>query len=264
MISLWQKVVGKWRALLSLIEMARYFANWSEVWGAYRSARPLPPLRFRNGWCLQHEPGDDPLMLFREIVVHRTYAHPQAAGTVGAIVDIGANIGMATLELAARFPDAAIHAYEPHPRVFATLTANLEQNRLTGRVRSYAEAVGATRGACRLHLPAETVRSSLYPLALAAADVEVPMVPLDEVVRRLGDAAVALLKIDAEGAEDAILHGASEETLARIRHLVLEYHEDLCPGVTERCRTLLTRRGFTVSVTPLAPMHGRLLASRHT
>src|SRR5260370_25386181 len=71
------------------------------------------------------------------------------------------------------------------------------------------------------------------------------MVPLHTVIRRcIGDGPIALVKIDAEGAEAGILEGADAETLKEIRQFVIEYHNSLCPGALERCERVLADAGF--------------------
>ncbi len=82
---------------------------------------------------------------------------------------------------------------------------------------------------------------------------EVPARSLDEVFARNAIEACDLLKIDVEGSEYAILHGASDATLARVARIHGEYH-DVAP---EDPRTridafadFLRSRGYAVEVVP--------------
>ena len=62
------------------------------------------------------------------------------------IVDLGANVGYATLYFAHQFPNAQFDRFEPHPTSFAVLVDNLRRNHLMDRVTLYkAAASNATQ-----------------------------------------------------------------------------------------------------------------------
>jgi hypothetical protein len=72
------------------------------------------------------------------------------------------------------------------------------------------------------------------------------------------------LKLDCEGAEYDILFHASADTLARIDHICLEYHDAITPHAHPELVALLARHGFTVRTYP-NPVHaeiGLLYATR--
>src|SRR5438270_8770844 len=100
-MSVGTKVAGKYYAARALAQFVRRFANWREVWAAYRTGRPLPPLRLRDGLTLYHGGHDDPIYLFREQFIERVYTRggfyrPAPGDTV---IDLGANIGSFALSL---------------------------------------------------------------------------------------------------------------------------------------------------------------------
>ena len=164
------------RALIS-----RQLSNGAEGWDAHRAGQTLPPLRFRNGLVLLHNEGDAPLFLLFEVFANACYRRNYApVDPVGTIVDIGANIGAFTLDCAARFPTARIQAYEPNPRAFRMLEANITANDLTSRVCVYQEAVGRSVGVLRLWGCANSVTATAYPHATDTRDAfaECPMVDL--------------------------------------------------------------------------------------
>ena len=72
-----------------------------------------------------------------------------------------------------------------------------------------------------------------------------------------------LLKIDAEGAEYEILLGARPETLAKVRHIAIEYHVGLNEHRPEELEDAPRRLGFAVTrFPPLDVEGGHLHASR--
>jgi len=130
------------------------------------------------------------------------------------IVDIGANVGSHAKSLGASSP---VHAFEPHPRVFAQLQANAQLNRLPN-LHLYNLALGDRVG----EVAFTDVRSDDYNRILpdGAGALTVPMTPLDR-FEPLANALITLLKIDVEGCEPFVLRGA-EATLTRTDFLYLE------------------------------------------
>jgi len=227
--------------------MTRELANAGDVWGAYSEGETPPPLRFRNGLTLHHGPDDAPVFLFFEIYANGCYRRSVPIPSSGRIVDIGANIGAFVLDCAARRPRVAIEAHEPNPRAFATLRHNVEANGLTGRVRLFQDAVSGRAGTLRLAVGGPSLAASGYGASRdeSSSHVDVPAVTLRTVVERAG--AIALLKIDAEGAEADIL--SSPRDLESVAAVVGEYHELLVPGVRARVLAALRDAGFNPTTT---------------
>jgi FkbM family methyltransferase len=149
-------------------------------------------------------------------------------------VDIGANIGAFTLEAAARYPDAPIHAYEPDPISREVLRHNVAANRLERRVSLWPEAVAGADGTLEFHHSGASLESGAH--ASSGPGIRVPCVSLRTVLARL-DGAAGLMKIDAEGAEVEMLEAASAPPAA---HLVGEFHPWLVERAEQRLRDALT------------------------
>lgn len=67
------------------------------------------------------------------------------------MVDIGANMGLASITFAMRNPTAKIYAYEINPLTFSVLRNNINLNRLDSRVKIFNKALGG--GFNHLSLP---------------------------------------------------------------------------------------------------------------
>ena len=244
--------------------MISWLDNWWAVWSAYRHRQCLPPFRFRRGFTLQHDEGDEPLLLLNEVFIEGCYSKGiQTDLADGVIVDVGANIGAATLDWASQFTNATIYAYEPNPTTNRTLRSNIEVNKLGGQVTIYNEAVGRENGQVRLWSNVPSLLASSYgdlPPQTGGKLINVPMVDLNEVVRRAEGKQVDLLKIDAEGAEADILDGAVASTLKQINAVVLEYHDHLSPKAYSRCKHVLEHAGFNTRSVPLNSHQGMLYA----
>jgi len=251
---------GKLYAGRALARMMIWLTNWRQVWSAYRSGQRLPALRLRSGLVIRHADGDDPLMLLNEIFVKRSYRQRRRTPQARMLVDIGANIGVVTLTWANRFPQARIHAYEPHPRTYRTLAMNVRDNALDGRVETFSEAVGRTAGHLALSSPFISALATAYAHTATEA-VQVPCVDANEVARRAGGS-IDVLKIDAEGAEADILESATPATLTAITELMLEYHDQLAPRALDRCMRVLQAAGFQLRIRPANAHQGLLYAWR--
>jgi FkbM family methyltransferase len=120
------------------------------------------------------------------------------------VADIGANIGAHTIALASLVPNGAVIAFEPLPFLYAMMVGNIALNALTHVIPKHA-AVGAETG--RLTVPAiDYTRDDNYGglcLMDHAQGNSVPLVRLDDVMP-----ICHFLKIDVEGMERYVLHGA--------------------------------------------------------
>jgi len=159
------------------------------------------------------------------------------------VVDVGANIGV--FSLWAERLGAEVTAFEPEPRTFASLVANV-----AGRRISPTQAALADRAvpAVRLYLSeVDSTRHTLVGKEIESGEplsdfVDVPTVTLADVV----GAGCDLLKLDCEGAEFEALLGADDDTLRRAQRIILEFHR--FAGSPEVIVDRLEAAGMTVKV----------------
>jgi FkbM family methyltransferase len=129
----------------------------------------------------------------------------------GVFWDVGANVGYFTLVAATALKHRGqIIAFEPGKNAYARLTENLALNPYRN-IRTFPVAVTDREGEAVLHVAGDIADSSasLYPAAQAQAGSEVcRTVALDQFVQSEGLQPPDLIKLDAEGAELAVLQGA--------------------------------------------------------
>ena len=127
--------------------------------------------------------------------------------------DVGANVGYFTLVAATALKNRGrIVAFEPGKNAYARLTENLALNPWRN-IQTYPVAVTDREGEAVLHLLGDIADSSasLYPAAQAQAGQEVcRTVALDHFLDSEGLRPPNLVKLDAEGAELAVLQGAQK------------------------------------------------------
>jgi FkbM family methyltransferase len=253
-LTLRQHVYGKWNAAKTLLLFRRNLRNWREVWDAYRSGGTIPPLVL-NGLTLYHGPDDDPILLFREIFVDQSYTRggfyqPRPGDTV---VDLGGNIGFFALSMEHPERGARVHSFEPASATRARLQRNVDENALGGLVTAYPYAVSDRPGVVRLKHAALASEFSLFDRKTTREgdEEEARTVSLAGALALTGAGMIDLLKIDIEGAEIEVVEGADAGSWARVRRVVVEYHDIFRPGCRERVTRVLKGQGFSdVEVLP--------------
>jgi FkbM family methyltransferase len=132
--------------------------------------------------------------------------HVRAAGRPFVFVDIGANVGLISLFVAAKAgPAARIIAIEPEPGNFARLAFNIASNPPLP-IEPVAIALGDHVGEVAIALNRRDRGGTRVQAAGDGADaVNVPLKPLLALLTERNVAAIDALKIDVEGMEDAVL-----------------------------------------------------------
>jgi len=167
------------------------------------------------------------------------------------ILDGGANIGLASLYFKRLYPGARITAFEADPAI-----AEMARKNLAANGAADVELVHAALWTASGTVPfrAEGADSgAVAELAGAPAGREIT-VPSLRLADLLAAGPVDLLKLDIEGAEEAVLPDA-EEHLGNVAGLVMEIHEtDPARRRTPPLLELLTRAGFHYTLDELIPL----------
>lgn len=141
------------------------------------------------------------VFIVHEIFEHSPYIIPDLyKSPPHCIIDLGAHIGLATLQFKAIFPDAVIHCYEPDPDNFRLLDLN---TKALPKVVLHHEGVGSELAEAILYVHSNRhSATSLEPPQdkTDVHEVECVVKPLDTILREAGDT-VDLIKFDIEGIE---------------------------------------------------------------
>jgi FkbM family methyltransferase len=141
----------------------------------------------------------------------------QALGPGATVVEVGANIGTHTVQLAKLVgPQGTVLAFEPQRIIFSLLCANLMLNEQF-HVQPIRAAVGDTHGSMPVPVldPHAAQNFGGVSLGPSGAGDTVPLVMLDDYTLP----SLRLLKIDVEGMEIRVLKGA-RRTIAAHRPLL--------------------------------------------
>ena len=198
---------------------------------------------------IRHNNPEDRYIL-GEVFASREYAIPHAAadalnGNVRSVVDLGGNIGLATLWFARMFPDARFTIVEADPVNAAVLERVIALNRVSARATVLPAAAGAETGTLSLVSGLGGRSHAAEHMQNATFASRVISVEMIDVMPALANA--DFLKIDIEGGEWPILADPRFSDTA-LKAMCLEFHPWGCPAddPTAAVTELLNRAGFTI------------------
>lgn len=172
------------------------------------------------------------------------WLQPYLPGSGRLAIDIGANIGSYTELLAGRFE--RVDAFEPNPQVLRVLHAAVDP---LENVDVHEVALGAASGELALHL----FHNSAQATAFAAADLDsanpgesvgeatVGLCSLDQLGYQTDP--VDFIKLDVEGYECEVLHGAEATLWKNHPQMLIEIHS-IANG--DHAAQLLTGLGYAL------------------
>lgn len=140
---------------------------------------------------------------------------------VDAVIDIGANIGQFAYMAHVALPRLPIFSFEPDPECFAKLQRTFASHQITGKC--FPLAMADREGTIALNLYESPANNSMLQRQneQASAVRQVKCATLDSRCADLSVVNSPFLKIDVQGAELAVLSGATE-FLKRCKFVMLE------------------------------------------
>lgn len=199
------------------------------------------------------------------------------------VIDVGAHIGLFTLQALHRLPNSAVFAIEPASRLYQALTQNTSMH--ATRVRTLQVGCGSKpiREATFTYYPRIPAMSSFFPnLSRDAALLHTiirntsptphfaqttddgirgefiphiehqPVRTLDSILQEWNIEHVDLLKIDVQRGELDVIQGIGSQW-RKIQNLIIELQDD--DGICTEVTNVLRANGFQVGVQQLAELH---------
>jgi FkbM family methyltransferase len=170
---------------------------------------------------------------FNQIFMRYEYETENLPDSANTVVDLGANIGLATVFFGLKYPHTKILSVEPNEGNYVAMVTNTAA--LGGRSHKEHAAVWVRDGLINLHTESEDGSP------LGEWGVQVSEAPsrnesltrcfkLPTVLDKAGFDTVDILKVDIEGAELEVFSNGAEEWLPRINLIVIETHDRFRPG----------------------------------
>jgi FkbM family methyltransferase len=247
-------LLSRWLYYLSSIPtLLLGVKNWPKMLAVFLGLPVSLPfvIVLRNGCRFKVRTRMD-IWIIKEICLDQQYESASLPFQDGwTVLDIGAGLGDFAVHVARQHPHTMVYAFEPFPASFALLQENLQLNGVPN-VRTFPQAISAQSGERAFYIASEAVAHTAVkqPHALSDDHIQVTSITLDQVFGELDIATCDYLKLDCEGAEFEILFGTDTQTLHKIRHLCLEYHDRITARSHQDLVLFLTARGFEVKLTP--------------
>jgi FkbM family methyltransferase len=145
---------------------------------------------------------------------------------VRVVLDVGANIGIASVYFSSLFPNATIHAFEPEPGNCEVLKVNA--GAVGGRIHVHGFALGAGDGELELFDSDDAANFGGFSSHTLGVNPQrsqtVPLRHAGRALAALGIERCDLIKIDTEGAEWEILTAMDRAFLGGVRVIMGELH----------------------------------------
>lgn len=242
----------------------------------------MQTMKLPNGLSVSHVNAGETALLYRDIFAERCYMqHAISLRPGDTVIDVGANIGMASLFFHRECPGLTFHAFEPAPVPYAALQENFSLHGIQGLTTPCALSDHSGAGTLTYY-PDSTSMSGFHadPEAESALmrtfltrsgfddedvddmvsgrhatqTVTCPVRTLSEVIAERGITTVDLLKIDVEKSELEVLRGLVDEDWPKVRQVVAEVHD--IDGALDHFTSRLDRHGFTVALEQDALLDG--------
>jgi FkbM family methyltransferase len=216
----------------TLIKTIRQVKNWPLVVRHLFGAKSpeICFLSFRGGLKVAYRPETADWEVVKEVMLYGVYGvclrYLKMQSNRLPILDLGANLGLFSLQAANCRPGTEVHAYEPAPRNAELITTNLRANpELSANIRLHREAVGGSARTASFFYSEKTPQGSGLFHTDRADGLTVTVRSFVEVAERVGGV-VGLVKLDVEGAEYEIIQQTPPRVWDGVRAISIEIHED--------------------------------------
>ncbi|HVZ96961.1 MAG TPA: FkbM family methyltransferase [Chitinophagaceae bacterium] len=163
---------------------------------------------------------------------------------IQVVIDCGANIGLSSLWYKMKFPKARIYAFEPEQENYKILELN---------TKNYNDIITSKKGifnkTCTLYIIDIGQGEASYQLREDAGGFKVigsvECTTLTDVLDSLKRNDIHfkifdIVKMDVEGSEKACLQESLSDWLKSTRTFLVEFHEDIHPGITNEIKSRLS------------------------
>ena len=214
------------RSVMQLRDYELRSAKGRLIEGGRLELRMKAPLQ---GTIFLREVGSD-ILTFNEVIKEQIYENILSyVGRCETVIDLGANIGLASLYFAHHFPTCRVLSVEPNPGSYQMLVTNLRGLIKKGRCKTLQAAVWGSETTLvpgpldeLEHFSAFATREGI---GAPPHSIEMQGLPMPTIVAHSGFERIDILKVDIEGAEIELFKG-DLGWLTKVRSIAIEFHEN--------------------------------------
>ncbi len=181
-------------------------------------------------------------IIFEQIFVNKEY-DIEVPFEPKVIIDLGANVGYASVLFANRYPDAKIIALEPEDNNFAIAQKNIQPyNNITlikGAVWNKPEQINVVD---KKH------GEAAYMIEPGEGEHAVRAYTIPEIMQLTGTNNIDILKIDIEGSEKEIFENGFEEWVPVTKLIIVETHDRYKPGTSKAVFSAIGKNDFSLEI----------------
>jgi FkbM family methyltransferase len=185
-------------------------------------------------------PNSSDVTAFKYIFAHDDYdfsLEPEPE----VIIDAGANIGLASIYFANRYPKARIIAIELAPSNFEVL---LKNTRHYNQIQEVNAGLWHKNELLKFDDGGSNHWGYQVDNSIKGNSVSVESVTTSEIMNKFNIQKIDFFKIDIEGAEAEVFSGNYAEWLPMVRFMMIEFHDRMRPDSSQPIRSLLNEFGF--------------------
>ena len=159
------------------------------------------------------------------------------------IIDLGANVGLASVYFANRFPNAKICALEPNDENYAVACKNVKEY---ANVKMVHGAIWNT--AEKIHLIDKGYGEASFMVESGPGTNSVNAYTVKTVMEMMKTNFIDILKIDIEGTEKEIFETGYEEWLPLTKIIIVETHDRYKKGSSKSVLSAITKFDFSLEL----------------
>ena len=204
------------------------------------SAARFPFLKYPVYFRPQFSKSD--LLMFEQIFYRKDY-DVKVPVDPKIIVDLGANVGFASVYFANRFPGAKIFALEPNADNFAIASKNVKEyatvRMMHGAIWNKSEEI---------HIVDKGFGEAAFMIEPGTGTNAIAAYTVKNVMEIMGAESIDILKIDIEGTEKEIFESGYEEWLPFTKIVIVETHDRYKKGSSKAVFNAISRYDFSLEL----------------
>jgi FkbM family methyltransferase len=204
--------------------------------GCYRSSRYQSDIYIRDKFADKYT--------FKQVFLEDQYNF-KFPFTPSTMLDGGANIGLASVYFAHRFPNTKIVAVEPNEENFKMILKNT-----VNYPNVFAKQGGIWNDNKRLAIIDKAAYDNSFMVTEVAENTpdSLPAFSIHSIMQEQGWSTLDVLKLDIEGSEKEVFEKNVEEWLPHTRMLIIEVHDNMRKGAAKSVFAAISKYDFTFSM----------------